>query len=1474
MQKATRRVSRGLCAAVSAAVLAGSCTQMRAADYFWTGGDATSTFDDPNNWSPGIGYPGSGGGTFDTATFGNTVTSPQPSLDISDSIGELIFQASAGGWTLGTTSATNVLTLNGANGFGIDATMQSSGTTDIQANLMVGAAQTWAVGSGGTLQIDGVISGSSALNIGASTGTGNVVLTANSNAFTGAVTIAANTTLQLGSGSIGGDGLVGGPIGLADPTSILTFNETAAETYGGRLSGPAGAALNNNSTAVLTFTALSPNFLGNTNIADGSTLQLGNGAGSATDGMLGGPINLATSNSVLTFNNVSAQTYPGAITGPTGSIVNDNGTGALTFTGSSTGFVGTAKIGAGATLQLGDGTTNVGILGSTSTIALASGTAPVSTLTFNEPSATSYSGTITGPAGSIINISGQTAGVTTTLTNLNPNFNGAANILTNDTLKFGDGTTGDDGLLGTTSTIALAGSSSVLNFNDAANQTYAGTITGPSSGGTIKVSGPAASLTLTTKDTGFHGTVSVAADSSSTSASTATLKLGTGASGKDALFGSSSTIVLANTTATSQGFFLNIDENTTETFPSTITWPAGGVGSGNNVYITGPGALTLSGALQMNSPAGTPFLNFQGTGNVTITGTLSMPSATGNAYLISNNTGSVTFSGANTMSKTRLYEGGNVPNTTWTMTKTASIGTSTTATSAVFFSNDNFNGAAPNPVFFNMGGSIFSGEVNVGDDPGPIAVNVTVASGSTALIQTPDLFLGELDGTQTNNPAIYGGLFIGANGKVQNATNASYVYLVGFSANEYGYINVANGGIMSLSQTLSAANNRYFIGNNGNAMVEVGTLNGSTTSTGTFNINVNNAGTAPQGLVLNEGGGAPTAGELAELNAYAGGTITYTPFTSAGTTIASGDTNFTANSLAGQFAAFNIIGGTVIDKGVNSPLTLSALSGATGILNLDADSNGVIGKLVASFVTAKQASSALTFVNFNGGELEFANNNAAAQGSLISGNITGGVFVYPGGAIVGTNASGAAPVNVTIPVALKAPAGSGVGSITITANAGYSSPPIVTITSGGGSDATAVAVLSGGQITIVVTNPGFGYTSPPTVTLTSDGAITPATATAVLAANTNTGGLTKVDTGTLILSAANTYGGQTLITSGTVDFTGASNATNAVTVLTTTSGNAAQLMVANATTANNIASAATILVGDVPASGSLPTAGSFAINNAASGGFVLSTAASQALGGFGTVTGTSTLGLTSGNQTVLAPGTTNATVFNATSNPTGTGPAVQSLTATPGGFTTTGTTTATFNTSTQGHATGVATGALTVTSGNSASPMTTTFGPGGTYYWKLNMNTGGTGQTLTPGLATNIDTTGANWDALILDSLNVTATPGNAFTVQAVGFTPTGTATNPVIIGTGTDPSYSWTIARIANVTGGAGILANLSLNTAGLPAASPGYNYYLSTQQDTNPADTDLVINYVPAPEPSALLLLAPAAGLLARRRRKMVTI
>jgi hypothetical protein len=49
---------------------------------------------------------------------------------------------------------------------------------------------------------------------------------------------------------------------------------------------------------------------------------------------------------------------------------------------------------------------------------------------------------------------------------------------------------------------------------------------------------------------------------------------------------------------------------------------------------------------------------------------------------------------------------------------------------------------------------------------------------------------------------------------------------------------------------------------------------------------------------------------------------------------------------------------------------------------------------------------------------------------------------------------------------------------------GYSTPPVVTITGGGGSGGTATANVSGGVVTsITVNNPGTGYTSTPTITI-------------------------------------------------------------------------------------------------------------------------------------------------------------------------------------------------------------------------------------------------------------------------------------------------------------------------------------------------------------------------------------------------------
>jgi autotransporter-associated beta strand protein len=222
-------------------------------------------------------------------------------------------------------------------------------------------------------------------------------------------------------------------------------------------------------------------------------------------------------------------------------------------------------------------------------------------------------------------------------------------------------------------------------------------------------------------------------------------------------------------------------------------------------------------------------------------------------------------------------------------------------------------------------------------------------------------------------------------------------------------------------------------------------------------------------------------------------------------------------SGSGQTSIINIMGGSVTST--NQGVYFRAAD--TGILNLN---GGLLkGTGVAGY----------GILNFNGGTLRSAANTTDFIGVTRA-------TVYSGGATIDDGGN-----TVTIRQALAAPNDYGVSGITFTAGgSGYVAPPIVTLYNGSGSNATAVASISGGSVTgFTITSPGTGFSPGDTVSvgLSGGGAnVTPPTVTGVTltAAPLASGGLTKQGAGTLTLSAVNTYTGATLVNNGTLMLAG------------------------------------------------------------------------------------------------------------------------------------------------------------------------------------------------------------------------------------------------------------------------------------------------------------------------------------------------
>lgn len=284
-------------------------------------------------------------------------------------------------------------------------------------------------------------------------------------------------------------------------------------------------------------------------------------------------------------------------------------------------------------------------------------------------------------------------------------------------------------------------------------------------------------------------------------------------------------------------------------------------------------------------------------------------------------------------------------------------------------------------------------------------------------------------------------------------------------------------------------------------------------------------------------GGTVTAGGFPSIGRFVGGFGELT--VNAGTFTHNATGNFMLIGEAGS-GVLNVGGtGTVIAGGTQ--LRLGHINGApgTGFANL-ATGGTIQAKAVNSALGA-----AVGVLNFHGGKLQ-----AGAANTAFVANLTG-AYVWSEGGTIDSNG-----FDVTVSQPLVAPTGSGVSGVTVTApGTGFLAHPVVKFVGGGGTGAAGVAITdANGTVTgIQITNPGVGYTTAPAIQILGGGAFNSGTAaaTATLAPNAPSGGITKIGNGVLTLSsAANSYAGATAVNGGTLRVTGSVFNSSGVTVNT------------------------------------------------------------------------------------------------------------------------------------------------------------------------------------------------------------------------------------------------------------------------------------------------------------------------------------
>ncbi len=476
--------------------------------------------------------------------------------------------------------------------------------------------------------------------------------------------------------------------------------------------------------------------------------------------------------------------------------------------------------------------------------------------------------------------------------------------------------------------------------------------------------------------------------------------------------------------------------------------------------------------------------------------------------------------------------------------------------------------------WFNLGqGFAGTGDRNgtgIWNMSGNAVVNATHASGGQTTIGagwTPTGYntgILNIAGNATFNQSL-AGLFIGgetgalrAKGTVNVSENGRLLNtndtLVGVAGN-------GSVGVLNLSGTSQLTSRHLYIGVAPDSYGAVNVAGGSLTLSGDMNIGSWGTGYQTNGGngMMNISAGTVTVGGWLCMSRWGGSQSSVLNVSGTGSlTYAGGGLQANWNADGSDTSVITVSGSGSLATTNNSVINLSnnASANNTGILNL----NG--GTVTPSAVTGGRG-----FVNFNGGTLRANSDNT----NFLAVNTA---QVRAGGAIIDTNSR-----NITIGQALVAPTGSGVTTIAVTTGgSGYVSAPILSISGGTGSGATAIANMvddgtGNGTFrigSVTVTGAGNYTVAPTTIAQTGGGATTAATFGAFTTAANLSGGLTKIGSGTLTLSGANTYTGLTTVRAGTLNLSSTGSLVTGADLITSDTAGKAMLTTSGTISRNRL----------------------------------------------------------------------------------------------------------------------------------------------------------------------------------------------------------------------------------------------------------------------------------------------------------------